>query len=110
MDAGLVGGAKEAALFHFIVLGSLTAQGTTTNADTLKRADGVAQGAQAMGGRLIDIYWTLGKYDFVCLFEMPDAESMAALLMRVGAQGNIKTMTMRAFDRTEMPAILAKAG
>jgi uncharacterized protein with GYD domain len=97
-------------LFHFIVLGTLTAQGIATNADTVKRAEAVAQGAQAMGGRLMDIYWTLGKYDFVCLFEMPDAESMAALLMKVGAQGNIKTMTMRAFDRSEMPAILAKAG
>ena len=97
-------------MFHFIVLGSFTAQGIATGADTLKRAESVAQGAQAMGGRLMDIYWTLGKYDFVCLFEMPDAESMAALLMKVGAQGNIKTMAMRAFDRTEMPAILAKAG
>jgi len=96
-------------MFHFIVLGNLTAQGVADNKDTLERANAVAKGAQAMGGRMVDIYWTLGRYDFVAIFDMPDPESMAALLMRIGAQGNIHSETLRAFTRDEMPAILAKA-
>lgn len=95
-------------MFHFIVLGKLTAQGKATATNTLKRAEAASQGAQSLGGKLIDIYWTLGKYDFIAIFEMPDAESMAALVMRQGSQGNVETMTMRAFNRDEMPAILAK--
>jgi uncharacterized protein with GYD domain len=97
-------------MFKFIVLGNLTAQGKSDSGNTLNRAEAASRGAEALGGRMVDIFWTLGKYDFVAIFEMPDAESMTALLMRQGAQGNVTTMTMRAFDRSEMPAVLAKLG
>ncbi len=96
-------------MFQFIVLGKFTAQGVADYKQTLNRADASAKAAESMGGRMVDIFWTLGKYDFVAIFDMPDPESMAALLMRVGAQGNIQTATMRAFTREEMPTILAKA-
>ena len=93
---------------HFVVLGKLTAQGIADYKNTLNRASAASQAASAMGGRLVDIYWTMGKYDFVAIFEMPDDDAMAALLYRQGAQGNVSTATMRAFDRSGMEGILAK--
>jgi uncharacterized protein with GYD domain len=95
-------------MFRFIVLGQLSAQGKASSSDTLNRAAATGEAAAALGGRLVDIFWTLGKYDFVAIFEMPDAESMTALLMRTGAQGNVQTATMRAFNRDEMQGILGK--
>ncbi len=95
---------------QFVVLGNLTAQGIADFKNTLNRAKAASQGAEALGGRLVDIYWTMGKYDFVAIFEMPDDDTMAALLYRLGAQGNVSTTTMRAFDRSGMEGILAKMG
>ena len=94
----------------FVVLGKLTAQGIGDYKNTLNRASAAAQAAEAAGGRLVDIYWTMGKYDFVAIFEMPDDETMAAMLFRQGSQGNVSTATMRAFDRSEMEGVLAKSG
>jgi uncharacterized protein with GYD domain len=95
---------------HFVVLGQLTAQGIGTYKDSTNRANAASQAAASMGGRLVDIYWTMGKYDFVAIFEMPDDETMTALLYRLGSQGNVSTATMRAFNRAEMETVLAKAG
>jgi uncharacterized protein with GYD domain len=91
---------------HFVVLGQLTAQGIASYKDTLNRASAASQAAASMGGQLVDIYWTMGKYDFVAIFEMPDDESMARLLYRQGSQGNVSTATMRAFNRDEIGAII----
>jgi uncharacterized protein with GYD domain len=35
---------------------------------------------------------------------------MTAFALAVGAAGNVRTQTMRAFNRSEMSAILAKLG
>lgn len=95
---------------HFVVLGRWTAQGVANYKNTLDRAEAADRLAKSMGGRLVDIYWTLGKYDFVAIFEAPDDETMTAVLLKSGAQGNISTATMRAFDRQAMATVLAKAG
>ena len=41
--------------------------------------------------------------------DAPDDESLAAGLLAVGAQGNIRTTTLRAFTRDEMRSIISKA-
>ena len=38
----------------------------------------------------------------------PDAETASAAFLELDAQGNLRTTTLRAFDRTEMSAILEK--
>ena len=54
------------------------------------------------------IYWTLGQYDQVCIFEAPDDETAASVLLAADMLGNIRTQTMRAFTASEMDKILAK--
>jgi uncharacterized protein with GYD domain len=41
--------------------------------------------------------------------EFPDDEAATAFALAIGAQGNIRTTTMRAFDASEMDAIIARA-
>jgi uncharacterized protein with GYD domain len=45
----------------------------------------------------------------VALLEAPDDETATAALLATGAQGNIRTKTMRAFSRDEMRAVIDKA-
>jgi len=42
------------------------------------------------------------------LLDAPDDATMTAFALKLGALGNVKTQTMRAFRREEMEKILAK--
>ena len=54
------------------------------------------------------MYWTLGHYDQVCVFEAPNDETAASVLLAADMLGNIRTQTMRAFTSFEMKSILDK--
>ena len=92
----------------YIVLTSFTDQGVRTVKETAKRADGVKELAKKFGVTAKDFFWTLGSYDVVARFEAPDDASMTALGMAIGAGGNVRTQTLRAFSREEINAVLAK--
>ncbi len=55
-------------------------------------------------------YWTVGPYDMIFVAEAPDNESMSAYLLEVSSAGNIRTITLRAYDREEMSNILGRLG
>ena len=93
----------------YVSLLSWTDQGVRNYADTVKRAEAATDAFARMGGRLIDVYWTLGAYDLVAVSEFPDDETATAAALALSAAGNVRTTTMRAYGRTEMPAIIAKA-
>jgi uncharacterized protein with GYD domain len=94
----------------FIALGNFTDQGIRNVKDTVKRADAVREAAQKAGIKMKDIMWTLGSVDMVVTFEAPDDASMTAFALAIGAAGNVRTQTLRAFDRAEMSAVLSKLG
>ena len=94
----------------FIALGNFTDQGVRNVRDTVKRADAVKEAAQKAGVTMKDIMWTLGAYDMVVTFEAPDDAAITAFALAVGAAGNVRTQTMRAFSRSEMSGVLAKMG
>jgi len=92
----------------YIVLSSFTDQGVRNVKDTTKRADAVRELAKKFGITAKEFFWTLGSYDVVAIFEAPDDASITALGLAIGAGGNIRTQTLRAFSREEMNGILAK--
>src|SRR5438034_10191341 len=63
---------------------------------------------QSMGVSIKQMYWTLGQYDQVCIFEAPDDETAASVLLAADLLGNIRTQTLRAFTTSEMEKILDK--
>ena len=93
----------------FVILGNWTEQGAKAFADAPNRAKTQQAAAAAMGGRVVVTYWTMGQYDFVSIVEAPDDATLSAALLVLGAAGNARTMTMRAFDIPEMEAIVAQA-
>lgn len=58
------------------------------------------------GVRLIDAYVTLGRYDVVEIFEAPDDQAAAQVLVALGRSGNVTTETLRAFTRDEADDIV----
>ncbi len=65
---------------------------------------------EQMGVTLQTILWTQGRYDLVAVFEAPDEETVAAAMLGLAAQGNLRTETLRAFTAEEMGRVLQKLG
>jgi uncharacterized protein with GYD domain len=94
----------------YIVLTSFTDQGIRNVKESTKRADGVRELAKKFGVTATEFYWTLGAYDVVAIFDAPDEASITALGLAIGAAGNVRTQTMRAFSKEEMNGIVRKMG
>lgn len=91
---------------RYISLINWTDQGLRNAKDTLNRANAVRQVFKTKGSEMVDVYWTLGPYDVVVVFDAPDDEIASQLMMTVGMQGNVKSATMRAFNEQEMARII----
>jgi uncharacterized protein with GYD domain len=58
------------------------------------------------GGKLIDVYVTLGRYDVVEIFEAPNDETAYGIVLELARHGTVRTETLRAFTREEAEAIV----
>jgi uncharacterized protein with GYD domain len=94
---------------RYVALIDWTDQGVRGFKDSVDRYEAAAGALESLGVRFTDIYWTMGGHDIVAVADAPDDETLAAGLLTVGAQGNIRTTTLRAFTGDEMRSIIAKA-
>jgi len=52
----------------------------------------------------------MGEYDYVLVWEAPDDEAAARYMLTLGAAGNIRTKTLKAFPRSQAQNILRSLG
>jgi uncharacterized protein with GYD domain len=85
----------------YAVLFNWTEQGIQNYRHSVGRAEAArAQWSQA-GIEIKDLYWTIGPYDLVGVVEAPSDEALTKALLELGAQGNVRTTTLRAFTAEE---------
>ena len=82
----------------YIILINYTDQGIRTIKDSPKRIDAVKKALKGMGADMKSFHLTMGSYDAVAVIEAPNDETLAKFLLSVGAQGNVRTNTLKAFD------------
>ena len=92
----------------YISLVKFTEKGIQNAKQTTQRVAAWATKVQSMGVTIKQMYWTLGEYDQVCIFEAPNDETAASVLLAADMLGNIRSQTMRAFSAPEMEKILSK--
>ena len=92
----------------FISTLKFTDQGIQNIKQTCERADAFKAAAEGMGVSVQEIYWTLGPFDGVAIFDAPDDETATALMLQVGSKGSVQTQTCRAYQADEMQQILRK--
>lgn len=95
-------------MFTYIGLMTFTDQGIQTAKDTTKRAAAAKELAKKHGVNMREIFWTMGKYDLVCVIEGEDEQALAAFNLAIAMQGNIRSQSMRAYTANEMNKILAR--
>ncbi len=94
----------------YVVLMNWTDQGVKNARDTVQRRDQADALAERHGANIEQVYWTVGPYDLVTIVNAPDDESATAMLLELGTAGNLRTTTLRAYDREEMLGILQRLG
>ncbi len=90
----------------FITTITFTEKGLQGIHESPKRAATFKAAAKKMGVKVKDVYWTLGHFDGVILFEAPDEETATAAMLHLSALGNVHTTTARAFASTEMEKVV----
>ena len=91
----------------YISLVNYTQDGIAAIKDSPKRLSVVKRLARNMGGMVKHFYLTLGDYDLVVVYEMPDAAKAAQFMLTVGATGAIRTKTLIAFPEAKYREIIA---
>ncbi len=84
----------------YVILGNFTEQGIRNVKDSPERAQAFKEMAQKLGVTIKDIYYTVGRYDLLAIAEGTD-EAVTTALLSVGALGNVRTQTLRAFSAAE---------
>ena len=90
----------------YVSLFNFTEQGIHDIKHTHERAEAVRQAAKSVGGRVIGIWYLMGQYDGMIIFEGPDDETVLRQLVGSGLQGNLRTTTLRAFSEDEMAKVI----
>ena len=92
----------------YVTLFNWTDQGIRNVRDTVDRYDRSTELAEKHGVRFEQVYWTVGPYDIVGIAEAPDDESASAFFLELSSAGNLRTTTLRAYDREEMSSLLRR--
>jgi uncharacterized protein with GYD domain len=93
----------------YVVLVNFTDQGIRNVKESPKRYQAFKAASEGMGVRQKDVWWTIGAYDIVTLVE-GEEDAVTAALLKLGAAGNVRTQTLRAYGIDEFSKILAKLG
>jgi uncharacterized protein with GYD domain len=94
-------------LATFVVLGNWTDVGFKNVKDAPGRIKDTHKAVADAGGKM-QLYYTLGEYDFIMVFDMPDENSMIKILAWLGSKGNVRTRTLKAWTEEEAAKVLAE--
>ncbi len=91
----------------YVSLIRFTQQGIQTIKDLPKRMDANRENMRKAGIELKSWHLTMGQYDVVATVEAPNDEAAVGFALALGAQGNARTETMRAFSIDDLRKIVA---
>ncbi len=92
---------------QYFILGKWTDKGIQNVRESPKRVDAAKAMAEKLGGKL-ELYYTMGEYDFIGVANAPNDEAVMQLALQVGAQGNARTTTVKAWTVAEGTKVIAK--
>jgi len=85
-----------------------TDQGIKEIKEAPERIEKAFKTLEAMGGKIVEFYTTMGEYDYVAIAEGPNDEVAMTFLLGLGAAGNVRTTTLKAFNREDFVKLVKK--
>ena len=92
---------------RYFVLGNWTEQGIRNVRESPKRVDAAKAMAEKLGGKL-DVFYTMGQYDFIGIGDLPNDDAVMQLALQIGSLGNARTTTIKAWSQGEGTKVIAK--
>ena len=75
------------------------------------RQEAISRLCERAGGKLLNLYFTLGQHDFMVISEMPDAQAASVLAFVAAGGGGIEnSVTTQAFTTAEAKGLFERAG
>ncbi len=78
----------------YVMLGNLKSEAFDTIDGIQERDEKLAHLVESLGGRIIGLYYMIGRYDFVLLFDMEEKENLVKFLAILGKHGSVRTETL----------------
>ncbi|PSJ60511.1 GYD domain-containing protein [Kumtagia ephedrae] len=94
----------------YVLLINWTDQGVRNLRESPKRLDASKKALADMGGTFRDFFLTMGDCDIVAVCEAPDDAVMARFALQLGAAGNVRTRTLKAFPESAYREIINSLG
>lgn len=92
----------------FICSVNWTDQGIRNVKDAPKRAQAARDLAKKIGVDMKELYLTSGDTDMVAILETTNGDNVAKFAMAIGASGNVRTRTARAWTQSEMQKLISE--
>ena len=92
----------------YLIQSQWTDQGIRNVKESAKRLDMGKRKLKEMGGEIKAVYLTTGTYDMLAVAEVPTDATMAAYVLWLGSQGNLRTQTVKAFTEDEYRSIVGQ--
>jgi len=90
----------------YVVLMKMTDQGSKDFRNAPERIENGTKLLEKLGGKVIGFYLVMGEYDYVGIGECPSDEVATAFAMALSSGGNVKTTTLKAFSKEQIPGII----
>lgn len=92
----------------FVSMLSWTDQGVRTVKDTPKRIQAARERAKKLGVEIKHVFLTTGEFDILVIAEAKDGDNIAKMAMAAGAEGNVRTRTVRAWTEPEIVKLISE--
>lgn len=95
-------------MLTFMLSLNWTDQGIRAVKDAPKRAQAARELAKKVGVEIKQVYLTSGETDLVVIVETPDGDNVAKFVLALGAQGNVRTRTARAWPESDFQKLISE--
>jgi len=92
----------------FIIAMNWTEQGIRNIKDAPKRAAAAKETAKKLGVEIKQTYLTNGQFDLMSIVESASGDNIAKFCMQIGALGNVRTRTVRAWSQDEYMKLISE--
>ena len=92
----------------FILSLNWTEQGIKSVKDSPKRANAARELGKKLGVEIKQVFLTSGDSDLLQLVDAASGDNIAKVALALGAQGNVRTKTARAWTEAEFQKFLAE--
>ncbi len=92
----------------FISLAKYTAKGIENIKESPNRLSAFKELCESMDVTVDGFYLTMGRYDVVYIFDAPNPEAVAKLVLKISSLGSVTTETLPAFPEEEYRKIISE--